>query len=140
MVLRACRECGAQISSQAETCPHCGIQTPTRRFFDGFFKEIVSILVGGCIILGVILFVTSSRIEGQKEQDAEQSCLQEHTLTEQQTAARKHFSTCYQYRHMPSSVWSEDQRKYQLISEGCYSDDRDDPRYGDAAWEACKTR
>lgn len=29
MALQACRECGAQVSTSAEVCPHCGIRSPT---------------------------------------------------------------------------------------------------------------
>src|ERR1700674_1936975 len=29
MALKACRECGAQVSTEAETCPHCGVRAPT---------------------------------------------------------------------------------------------------------------
>ena len=28
MALRPCRECGAQVSTEADTCPHCGIAQP----------------------------------------------------------------------------------------------------------------
>lgn len=28
MALSACRECGAQVSDQAPTCPSCGIEVP----------------------------------------------------------------------------------------------------------------
>lgn len=29
MALKPCRECGAQVSTEAEVCPHCGVRTPT---------------------------------------------------------------------------------------------------------------
>lgn len=29
MVLRPCRECGAQVSTEAASCPHCGVPSPT---------------------------------------------------------------------------------------------------------------
>ncbi len=29
MALKLCRECGKEVSDQAETCPHCGIKNPT---------------------------------------------------------------------------------------------------------------
>ncbi len=31
MVLVPCRECGKQISTEAPTCPHCGVPEPWRR-------------------------------------------------------------------------------------------------------------
>jgi tetratricopeptide (TPR) repeat protein len=30
MALRSCRECGANISTEAQTCPHCGVPDPTK--------------------------------------------------------------------------------------------------------------
>lgn len=29
MALKPCRECGAQVSTKAEVCPHCGVHSPT---------------------------------------------------------------------------------------------------------------
>jgi uncharacterized integral membrane protein len=29
MALRRCRECGVQVSTEAEVCPHCGVRSPT---------------------------------------------------------------------------------------------------------------
>jgi ribosomal protein L40E len=29
MALKPCRECGQQVSTEAETCPHCGVRSPT---------------------------------------------------------------------------------------------------------------
>lgn len=31
MALRKCRECGGQVSSEAPTCPHCGVKKPVSR-------------------------------------------------------------------------------------------------------------
>ena len=30
MPLTQCRECGAQVSTEAPSCPHCGVRSPTR--------------------------------------------------------------------------------------------------------------
>jgi len=30
MALEPCRECGQQVSTEAPTCPHCGVPSPTR--------------------------------------------------------------------------------------------------------------
>ena len=30
MALKPCRECGANVSIEAQTCPHCGAPHPTR--------------------------------------------------------------------------------------------------------------
>lgn len=34
MALKACRECGNQVSTKAEICPHCGVRSPTREVLD----------------------------------------------------------------------------------------------------------
>lgn len=31
MTLSSCKECGAQVSTEAKTCPHCGVKAPTQR-------------------------------------------------------------------------------------------------------------
>ena len=31
MALKPCRECGAQVSTEAEVCPHCGVRSPTAK-------------------------------------------------------------------------------------------------------------
>ena len=31
MALKPCRECGAQVSTEAKTCPHCGVGNPTAK-------------------------------------------------------------------------------------------------------------
>lgn len=31
MALSSCRECGAQVSTEAKTCPSCGVKAPTKR-------------------------------------------------------------------------------------------------------------
>lgn len=30
MALQTCRECGREVSTEAEACPHCGVRSPTR--------------------------------------------------------------------------------------------------------------
>lgn len=86
------------------------------------------------LIVGFVIFVIYSDYTDKQEKEAEQQYLNEHPLTETQLAANKHFNTCWQYAHMPSSVWSDQQRNTMLAVEGCHSDDRDDPRYGEATY------
>ena len=31
MALQPCRECGAQVSTEAKSCPHCGVPDPASR-------------------------------------------------------------------------------------------------------------
>jgi hypothetical protein len=142
MALSSCRECGKQVSSEAKGCPYCGIDSPvltTGTVFDTI-KAVVKGLIAICVFLIVANVVLNMRETAKKEEQVEQQCLDEHPLNPKQIVARKHFSACWQYRHTPSSVWSDNQRKLMLLGEGCYSDDRDDPRYLDADWDLCKSR
>lgn len=51
MALKPCRECGKTVSSEAATCPHCGIKTPVKR---GLSAAGI-----GCITLVVVLFIVA---------------------------------------------------------------------------------
>src|SRR5580692_10336602 len=90
--------------------------------------------LGLALLVGLLAFITYSHKEDQREKEAEENYYKAHPLTEKQETANKHFNTCYQYRHTPTSVWSDNQRKMMLLGEACYPDDRDDPRYGDATY------
>jgi hypothetical protein len=85
-------------------------------------------------LTGLAWCVQSADEQAKKDEAAKQKYLNEHPLTSRQTAANEHFLTCWKYNRMPSSVWSDNQRRMMLSSEGCYSDDRDDPRYGEATY------
>jgi hypothetical protein len=142
MALGPCRECGKQVSSEAEECPNCGIDSPIRPIRTALdtIKAVIRGLIATCVFLIIANVVLNMTETAKKEEQVEQQCLAEHPLNPSQFAARKHFSTCWQYRHTPSSVWSDNRRMLMLAGEGCYSDDRDDPRNEDADWDLCKSR
>lgn len=68
MAMKPCRECGAEISSHAKTCPHCGIDKPFRmaaqRGLDSFGSWAIKLglLI---ILLGIIgaAFAQTVRLE-----------------------------------------------------------------------------
>jgi hypothetical protein len=142
MALGSCRECGKQVSSEAKSCPYCGVDSPvrpTRTAFDTI-RAVIKGLIAICILLiAANIFSNIGEAEREKER-IEQQCLNEHPLNAKQISARAHFSTCWQYRRTPSSIWSDNQRNLMLLGESCYPDDRDDPRYLDANWDLCKPR
>lgn len=142
MALGTCRECGKQVSSEAKSCPHCGVDSPIPITWTayGVFKAVVLSLIAICIFLIAANIIANVSETAKKQDEAEQKCLVEHPLTSDQVATREHFGKCWQYRHTSSSVWSDNQRRLMLSGEGCYSDDRDDPRYPDANWNLCKSR
>lgn len=49
MALKACKECGKEVSTSATKCPHCGVSNPTLKSED---------IGRGCLItIGVIVFL-----------------------------------------------------------------------------------
>ena len=48
MALKPCRECGQQVSTDAETCPHCGVRSPTatRGLYWGRIAAVLLVLIG----------------------------------------------------------------------------------------------
>lgn len=42
MAIVKCRECGADVSEDAKTCPHCGVETPDKKTF-------VAQIIGGIV-------------------------------------------------------------------------------------------
>jgi zinc ribbon protein len=52
MALVRCRECGAKVSSSAETCPHCGIRKPAGASDRRILILIVLLVIGGFALFG----------------------------------------------------------------------------------------
>jgi hypothetical protein len=61
MALKACRECGKQISTDAAKCPNCGAPHPTSRFSKG--PRAFLWIIGGVFGLGVLSTVLSDADE-----------------------------------------------------------------------------
>jgi hypothetical protein len=57
MALKPCRECGQQVSTDAETCPHCGVRSPTDRAAAG--KRTAGV-VSWLVVLGIIAWIWSA--------------------------------------------------------------------------------
>ena len=57
MALVKCRECGANVSSGAESCPNCGVAIPAARFGDVLGGTVALLLLVGVVVVGVILFL-----------------------------------------------------------------------------------
>lgn len=49
MGLKPCKECGNEVSTQAKTCPHCGVDNPAPEF-----GPIMTFI--GKLVLGVFAF------------------------------------------------------------------------------------
>lgn len=47
MALKDCKECGKQISTEAESCPHCGAKQPKP-------TSRLSILIAGLVLIGIL--------------------------------------------------------------------------------------
>jgi hypothetical protein len=61
MALKPCRECGAEISTAATTCPHCGMKSPTRQPI-GCLRPLGFAVV---IIVGIMLL---AKVSDQQKQ------------------------------------------------------------------------
>ena len=44
MALKPCRECGEQVSTEAKTCPHCGVKRPVKQ--TSVFAWIILAVIG----------------------------------------------------------------------------------------------
>jgi ribosomal protein L40E len=62
MALQACHECGAQISSEAKTCPQCGVAPKNK-------TNTASAIIGGIVAVGFIWFYFGGGLEKQAAQD-----------------------------------------------------------------------
>lgn len=58
MALQACHECGANISSEAKTCPQCGVAPKNK-------TNRASSIIGGLFAVGVIWFYFGGGLEKQ---------------------------------------------------------------------------
>jgi hypothetical protein len=91
------------------------------------------------VIFAIIVFLAVAKAwdviaEKDKREEAAREFYLRNLASPQQRAANEHFSKCAQYRRTSSAVWSERQKYYALLGEGCHSDDRDDPRYPEATY------
>ncbi|GAB3416224.1 zinc ribbon domain-containing protein [Massilia agilis] len=62
MPLQACHECGAQISSEAKTCPQCGVAPKNK-------TNTISAVLGGVMAVGIIWFYFGGGLEQQAARD-----------------------------------------------------------------------
>jgi hypothetical protein len=56
MAMAACRECEQQVSSAADACPHCGVESPSRqraRVMHG--TEIAALIALVVLALGLVI-------------------------------------------------------------------------------------
>jgi hypothetical protein len=97
-------------------------------------KSFLKLPFGLVIVLGALKLYDTTDCKSKQEKMTEDQWRMEHGYSPQQLAANEHFNKCAQYRRTPLSVWSERQKYYALLGEGCYSDDRDDPRYPEATY------
>lgn len=52
MALKPCKECQQEVSTQAKTCPHCGVKAPAQTPGPRIFATLVLLgLIGGCWVL-----------------------------------------------------------------------------------------
>ena len=69
MALIKCKECDKDVSSEAETCPHCGAKLPKKRIWPKVLMGIIA-----TPILLIILINVFMSPESKMEIDAEANC------------------------------------------------------------------
>lgn len=62
MALQACHECGSKISSEAKTCPQCGVAPKNK-------ANTASAVIGSLVAVGFIWFYFSGGLENQVAND-----------------------------------------------------------------------
>jgi hypothetical protein len=65
MALKKCKECGKEVSTKAEKCPHCGVRNPTTSTMEGCLGNFLSL-----VILGVIIFIIVHFVSGGGNSDS----------------------------------------------------------------------
>lgn len=73
MALKSCRECKKEVSTEAKTCPHCGVANPTKEPPSGKETLIGAAAVAVAIAVGVVMC---------SESDAEKSAAAEKRFVE----------------------------------------------------------
>ncbi len=61
MAMINCRECGADISSEAKACPHCGCPSKEKKQLPKLSKKMVQIL-SACVAVGLIIALIFSNV------------------------------------------------------------------------------
>lgn len=82
MALIKCKECGKEISSQAESCPNCGRKKPRP-------TSVVTWIIAGILVCGVISAISESgKKDDQAAAEAEAKAAKLAIMTPEQRAAQ----------------------------------------------------
>jgi hypothetical protein len=99
MALTVCKECGNQVSTKADACPHCGAKQKRRISTLGCLGMVVIFF----LVLGVIGALVSSNTSTP-------------TIADRANAGASSESSGVASSHAPSSGYSQDGPQLQLIS------------------------
>lgn len=82
MALIKCKECGKEISSQAESCPNCGRKKPKS-------TSVLTWIIAGILVCGVISAISESgKKDEQVAAEAQAKAVQLAAMTPEQRAAQ----------------------------------------------------
>ena len=74
MALISCTECGKEVSTQAEACPHCGMKMPKKSVWPTVILTILA--VPAAIIVATALFGESNEERDARYQVARKECIE----------------------------------------------------------------
>jgi hypothetical protein len=60
LALKPCRECGKEVSTEAKSCPHCGVTSPVRKSQIVVLGCLASLLLVGYCVVNLVNTTTSS--------------------------------------------------------------------------------
>lgn len=111
MSMIKCKECGVEISSQAKTCPHCGVKLKK----DWKFLKIAGLIVVAFIALGVI--ANNSKTENSGENISISNTQEKSTSSTQNINNEQALNTVSQTSNEQSQAENNYQAKLNVVYE-----------------------
>jgi hypothetical protein len=120
MALKPCRECGAEVSTDAETCPHCGVRSPVAK---GSGKGSG---IGRAIVILTILLIIGWAISTTNKPESGSTKPQEDPQISQ---CRSDWTKCADNAQLANNSWD-----YTVAEGRCKTAANDQAKYGTPKW------
>ena len=122
MAMVKCRECGQEVSDQAETCPHCGIKHPKK-------KANGCLIIIGLLVLFVIIIVVGGNSGSNSASGGGQNSASQPSQSSSESACSSDWHTCKDNADLVnnSSIWAD-------IQSACRDKVNSEVQYGEPKW------